>query len=340
MAAQPDQDAALTQTWFAQRLAEFKDISAEPAIAVALSGGGDSMALTWLLSRWAAKRGIQIHALTVNHGLRTEAAAEAREVGRWVQDWGLTHKILVWKGPKPVSRIQEEARKARYDLLATYCLKHKIRYLFLAHHANDQAETILFRLAKGSGLDGLSGMACEQPYDENLILIRPLLDVSHAQLLKTCKKAETPWVEDKSNVSDRYARIRLRQSMDVLETEGLTLKRITTLGGRMERARKALDQLTDLAWKNTVTEINTKHVVLIKNELFQYPEEIIVRLMQRVLQTVRGPKPYPPRLENLEDLVARMLDPRLAFRGATLGGCMIRMHQKKGLVTVEREASK
>ncbi|MCB1721002.1 MAG: tRNA lysidine(34) synthetase TilS, partial [Alphaproteobacteria bacterium] len=111
-------------------------------IAVAVSGGPDSMALCWLLSRWAVERGVKIHVLTVDHGLRPEAAEEAIQVGAWLGGWSqqVEHHILRWKTPADTA-IQEEARKARYGLMAEYCRVHDIRHLFLAHHRDDQAET-------------------------------------------------------------------------------------------------------------------------------------------------------------------------------------------------------
>ncbi len=330
----------ITLVQFSARLKTLiPDLANEPAIAVALSGGGDSMTLTYLLSRWAAKHDVALHALTVDHGLRKEAAAEAKQVGSWVKGWGLTHKILKWTGPKPATRIQEEARAARYRLLESYCQKHGIRYLFLAHHANDQAETILFRFAKGSGIDGLAGMAQLQKLSPHLTLVRPLLEMTHDQLIATCKAAKTPWVEDISNVSDRYARIRLRKSMEILEGEGLSVKRILSIGVRLERAGNALDQLTETAWKNTTDAENTKQVVFIQKALFELPEELVIRLLQKALRQVGAKKTYPPRLESIESLTHDLLkNPQ--FHAATLGGCVIRRRQKLGQITVERESIK
>ena len=338
MAAQPEK--TLTQTEFALRLLAFPVPDSETDIAVAVSGGGDSMALAWLLSRWAKKNGKTLHALTVDHGLRPEAAAEAKQVGGWMEALGIIHKTLRWKGAKPVSRIQEAARDARYKLMAGYCREHGIRSLFLAHHANDQAETILFRLAKGSGLDGLTGIAATQEYSPDLTLCRPLLEVTHQQLLKTCRAAKIDWVEDKSNVSDRYARVRLRQSMSVLEGEGLSLKRILSLGKRLDRARKALDQVTDSAWESSALNSNSKQIVFNYKSLLGYPEEVVLRCIMRAIQTFRVGRAYPPSLENLETLVSALVSSRGQFKAATLGGCLIRLQKKAGLVTVQRETTK
>lgn len=343
MAARPETASLkpLTEAQFSKRLESFSDLlNDQTDIAVALSGGGDSMALSFLLSRWAVQHGKTLHALTVNHGLRPEAAAEARQVASWVKPWGIVHKILNWTGDKPATRIQEEARAARYRLMAAYCQKNKISVLFLAHHANDQAETILFRLAKGSGLDGLSGMSERQGFSSKLTLVRPLLDVTHEQLLTTCKSAKIDWVEDKSNVSDRYARIRLRKSMGVLETEGLSVKRILSLGSRLERARSALEQVTDLAWEKCVIEYNSKLIVFNYKDLMVYPEEVVLRCVMRAVQHFRAGKTYPPRLESLETLVTKLVSQNRSFKAATLGGCVIRVQNKKGLLTIQPEVTK
>ena len=343
LAARPDTSSLkpLTEAQFSRRLESFSDLlSDQTDIAVALSGGGDSMALSLMLSRWAAQHGKTLHALTVNHGLRPEAAAEAKQVASWVKPWGIVHKILTWTGDKPSTRIQEEARAARYRLMATYCQKNKISLLFLAHHANDQAETILFRLAKGSGLDGLAGMSDRQDFSSKLTLLRPVLDVTHEQLLATCRAAKIEWVEDKSNVSDRYARIRLRKSMDVLEAEGLSVKRVLSLGLRLERARSALEQVTDPAWEKCVIEYNSKLIVFNYKDLLVYPEEIVLRCVMRAIQHFRAGRAYPPRLESLEDLVAKLVSQTTPFKAATLGGCVIRVQNKKGLVTIQPEVTK
>lgn len=304
---------------------------------MAVSGGGDSMALLGLLAAWAASRAVDVHALTVDHGLRAEAAAEARQVGAWARALGVRHKVLRWDGKKPVTKIQEEARAARYRLMAEYCHSKKIGVLFLAHHQDDQAETILFRLAKGSGLDGLSGMAEVQSYDVQLDLVRPLLNFTHAQLIATCKKAGQGWFEDISNVSDHYSRVRLRKSADVLAAEGLTPGRLAVLGARLQRASSALDQLTDIAWKDSVEIKETKRIVFALDVVLAHPEEIILRLLQRGLGELAGARRYPPSLEALEKIAAGIHDPSSSFRGATLANCIIRRSKSRNSLSIERE---
>lgn len=327
----------LTASEFSSQLERLGDFSSCADLAVAVSGGGDSMALAWLLAQWCKRHKVQLHVLTVNHGLRPEAAAEAKLVKQQVESWGASHKTLRWVGQKPGTRLQEEARTARYKLLTSYCHKHKIAYLFVAHHANDQMETVLFRLTKGSGLDGLGGMAPLQEHESGVTLVRPLLEMTHTQLLQVCKKAKISWVEDKSNVADRYARVRLRKSLEIFEAEGLTLKRILATAARLERAGKVLDQLTEKEEKNLVVEKDTKRLVYNVNGLSTLPEEIVIRILTKSIQSVSGKRRYPPSLERVEEIAAKICAGRGAFKAATLGGCLIQAKWGQGILSIQAE---
>lgn len=220
----------------------FADLLHHSHIAIGVSGGPDSMALAYLFSRWTEEQnGPHIHVLSVDHGLRPEAVAEVEHVRQMSESWPKTaHYILKWEGEKPAQRVQESARAARYDLMAAHCKSHDIGALALAHHRDDQAETVLFRLAKGSGLDGLAGMRQVQKRG-GLDLFRPLLDVSKEDILALCAVENIAYIEDPSNEKKRYARVRLRQSREVLEREGISSKRLAMTAKRMDRARCALD---------------------------------------------------------------------------------------------------
>ncbi len=310
------------------------------SIAVALSGGGDSMALVHCLAQWALQRGITVHALTVDHGLRPASKAEAQWVQGQVQGWhipNLKHEILAWKGRKPSSRIQEAAREARYKLLANYCDKNKIRHLFLAHHADDQAETILFRLAKGSGLDGLAGMGIATPYGGGLTLVRPCLGVTHDALISYCKQAKIEWVEDPSNHQDRFARVRLRQSADILAKEGLTSSRLAITAQRLARARQALERYTEKEEKKNIVIINTDSIEYKIKGLLALPEDIFVRILSRGIQHIGFKKNYAPRLEQIEALANQIRIQGTSFKGATLAGCVVKAHLKKNTLSIQRE---
>jgi tRNA(Ile)-lysidine synthase len=171
----------LTHEEFARAVERLGPLEKRPHLAVAVSGGADSLSLALFAAAWARKRGGCASALTVDHGLRPEAAAEARRVGRWLRARGIEHRIIAWRGTKPAANIQAAARAARYGLLSAWCARHGVLHLLLAHHADDQAETYLMRLARGSGVDGLAAMA---PVHElpSVRVLRPLLDVPRARL--------------------------------------------------------------------------------------------------------------------------------------------------------------
>ena len=221
---------------------DLHDLKAVP-LAVAVSGGPDSMALAHILALLAAESQFDLHILTVDHGLRVEAAQEAVEVATYFEGKDhVTARILERdiEDHQKDKRIQEAARQDRYALMAAYCAEKGIKHLFLAHHADDQMETVLFRLAKGSGLDGLAGMRDVQPYSDELTLCRPLLSLSKDDLLSYCAAHDIPYVEDKSNEDDKFARVRMRKSQAVLVEEGFSVQRLSVTASRLNRAGQAL----------------------------------------------------------------------------------------------------
>ena len=214
-----------------------------PFVAVAVSGGPDSLALAILADRWARSRGGRMCALTVDHRLRPESGAEIRALAGWLSARGVRHEILVWEGQKPATGIQEAARAARYRLLAQWCREHGCLHLLTAHHREDQAETHLIRRAAKSGGDGLAGMSAVRELDSCRIL-RPLLGVPKARLSATLAAEGQPFITDPSNRNPAFARARLRES--ARGTCGDPAALLDTIGrfGRervsRERARNAL----------------------------------------------------------------------------------------------------
>lgn len=312
----------------------------ESAIAVGVSGGPDSLALAWLLKDWAVKCGIALHVLTVDHGLRAESADEARQVGDLVHGWpNVTHRVLTWIGEKPDSRVLEEARHARYELLNDYCIAQNIRFLFLAHHQDDQAETFLFRLAKGSGLDGLGGMQVQQPYDQHLTLVRPLLSVPKQDLINVCEAHHLSYVRDPTNNNTDYARPRLRAARAVLEEEGLSAKRLAITALRLARARTALDQVARELQETALISGSNESVSFDWNKLRQTPEDILVRLLSKTIMQVSAlDKDYPTRLEKIEQLTHDLLTASQSFK-TTLGGCVFALDPAKAVLSVKQESA-
>jgi len=308
----------------------------ESSIAVAVSGGPDSMALCFLLSRWATEHGAEIHALHVDHGLRPESAQEALALEQMLAGWPhLQFRALTWDGDKPRAAIQEAARNARYGLMRDYCRAHNIGALALAHHRDDQAETLLFRLAKGSGLDGLAGMAAAGDYD-GLTLVRPLLEWGKDELIALCEAEAVASFNDPSNENKDYARVRLRQSRAALEEEGLTAARLAKTAQRLSRARMALEDIADKTYKSTLTDIDANRIVFQKQDLLAQPEEIILRVLIMAMEQLSPPDHYSARLERLETLLADMINAAL-FRRRTLGGVIFTRDDKANQIIIETE---
>jgi tRNA(Ile)-lysidine synthase len=224
----------------------FADWKSAPAIVLAVSGGPDSIALMWLAARWrrALARGPRLVAVTVDHGLRAEAAREARQVKRLAHSLDLPHRTLRWNGAKPKTGLPAAARAARYRLLAKAARQSRATHILTAHTRDDQAETLLMRLLRGSGIAGLAAMARESERD-GLRLARPFLDVSKSQLIATLKKAKVEFAEDPTNLDTTYTRPRLRTLMPALVAEGGDARNFVRLASRFARANAAVEVLVD-----------------------------------------------------------------------------------------------
>lgn len=324
----PGDPAPVTAAEFARAMAALDGFEPSPAVAVGLSGGGDSLALLLLLRHWVAERGGSLLALTVDHGLRAESADEAAAVGQAMARLGVPHRVLRWEGDKPAAGLQAAARAARHRLLSDACVEAGILHLALAHHRDDQAETVLLRLARGSGTDGLAGMTAVRA-DGAVRVIRPLLGFSHDRLLATCRAAGLDWVEDPSNHNPRFARARLRAARDLLGGEGLDGDRLCEVARRAGRARAALEQATAELLAQAATIHPEGWITLTWAPLLAAPEEIALRALAQALAAVGGPGPV--RDEALERLLGSLAE----GRGGTLGGCVVRM--RRGAVMVARE---
>jgi tRNA(Ile)-lysidine synthase len=223
-------------------------------LVLAVSGGPDSTALLVLAARWAKrhKRGPKLLAVTVDHGLRPEAAREAAMVKRLARSLGVPHRTLHWRGRKPRAGLPEAARQARYALLAQAARGAGFAHILTAHTLDDQAETVLFRLARGSGLYGLTGMAHAVPLPvgdvREIFLVRPLLHVAKARLVATLEAARIAYAQDPSNDDPRFTRARLRKElMPALAREGLDARGLARLAARLRRAESTIALAVDAA---------------------------------------------------------------------------------------------
>ncbi len=231
----------------------FSDLGHLPALVLAVSGGPDSTALMVLAARWRQSLKVKpaLIAVTVDHGLRAQSRGEAAAVGRLARKLGLAHRTLRWTGAKPNTGLQQAARAARYRLLADAARKLGAAHILTAHTLDDQAETVLIRMSRGSGVTGLAAMtrlsALPASGQSALKLVRPLLDIPKARLIATLRAAKIPFADDPSNRDPRFTRARLRGLMPELAREGLDARRLALLALRLKRADMAIEAVVDRA---------------------------------------------------------------------------------------------
>ena len=279
----PDDDHSAVSAEDAKRL--FADWKAVPAMVLAVSGGPNSLALMWLMARWrrALTRGPQLVAVTVDHGLRAEAAREARDVKRLARALELPHRTLRWTGPKPKNGVPAAARDARYRLLAQAARNSGATHVLTAHTRDDQAETLLMRMLRGSGIAGLAAMARETERD-GVRLARPLLDVPKSRLIATLQKAKIDFVDDPTNRDLSFTRPRLRAIMPVLAEEGGDSRSLARLAARLARANAAVEVLADGAERYlALRDRDSERPGFDAGVFAALPEEIRVRLLKRAI---------------------------------------------------------
>src|SRR5690606_15603616 len=270
------------------------------------------------------RKGFTLHVFTVDHGLCKEAAAEARYAGVLAQELGVPHRILRWKGEKPASGIQAAARKARYRLLLEACRKVGAGDLLVAHHLEDQAETFLLRLARGSGVDGLSAMKPMRLLSEGepqVRLLRPLLDLPRQRLHATIARSGLVPVSDPSNEDERFDRVKARKIVGHLAPLGLDAARLARIAGHMARAREALEgAVVDLLAAHAMLS-PYGHMEVDADALDTAPAEIGLRALATAIR-IAGGADYAPRLNALEAVYAALLAGQLGG-GRTLAGVKI-----------------
>jgi len=295
----------------------FADWKHAPVLVLAVSGGPDSIALMWLAARWrgALSRGPRLLAVTVDHGLRAEASREAREVKHLARHLGVTHRTTRWTGEKPTSGVPAAARAARYRLLATVARQSGASHVLTAHTRDDQAETLLMRLLRGSGIGGLAAMARESER-EGVLIVRPFLDISKSQLIATLEKAKIGYADDPTNRDTRFTRPRIRGLIEELAAEGGDARNLARLASRLARANAAIEVLADgaaryLALRDRKARLPPMSIGAgPRNTGFEaaafaaLPEEIRLRLLLRAVDRVGHEG--PAELGKVEALLAAL----------------------------------
>jgi len=341
----------------------FADLIDQPVLVLAVSGGPDSTALLVLAARWRkrAKRGPKLFAVTVDHGLRAESKREAAAVKRLAARLGIPHRTLRWTGAKPVTGLQRKAREARYRLIGAAARRAGAACVLTAHTLDDQAETLLFRMARGSGLTGLAGMAPARVLSDllardeadafavdgadasrhdgagaGLALVRPLLGIPKARLIATLRAAKVPFADDPSNHDPRFTRTRLRALMPALAGEGLDARRFALLARRLRRADAVIELAVDAAAAALAPGTwPARGPIVFEAEAFaRVPAEVGLRLLGRAIAAVGDEGPVRlGKLEALTGALAPAIAADVRLR-RTLAGALVTLD--RGRLTVER----
>jgi tRNA(Ile)-lysidine synthase len=297
------------------------------AIVVAVSGGGDSVALMLLLAAYAKahKRKAPL-VLTVDHGLRKSSAKDSKQVAAWAKKAGLVAHVLTWGGAKPASGVEAAAREARYRLMGDWLVRNRIGTLVVGHTIDDQAETFLLRLARGSGLDGLAAMRSNAPWPvagfPKLTVARPLLNIARGDLRAWLKARGEAWLDDPMNEDEAFDRVKIRRAAKALADLGLTAPRLAAAASHLARARVALESATEaLLARATRWPKGQASMLLAPAMLVAAPREVGLRALAGALMAVSG-QGYRPRFEALERLFDHMAAGTLG-KGANLHGCHI-----------------
>jgi len=314
--------------------AVFAAVAEAPSIGLAVSGGADSLALLLLAARWAAGRPRPPHLVvySLDHGLRPEAAGEVAMVLAAAKSLGIDARGLVWHGDKPPSGLQEAARQARYRLIGAAMQQDGVGVLLTAHHRQDQAETVLMRLAHGSGVEGLKGMSALAEI-EGVAVHRPLLDVEPADLAAIVAAAGLVPVADPSNLDTHYERVRWRQAMPALAELGLDAATLALFAERMGQADAAIAQMAEACFAEIVRLDGFGAARIALAPFAGLSPAVSTRVLGRVLNIVGG-RQKPRALGQVERLRAALCGPGLD-RASTVLGCVVRL--KGDAVTVARE---
>jgi tRNA(Ile)-lysidine synthase len=288
-----------------------------------------------LFADWSDAAGREKPAvLIVDHGLREGSRKDAALAAQWARDAGFAAEVLRWTGREPASGIEEKARAARYRLMGDWCAAHGVRALFLAHSEDDQAETFLLRLGRGSGVDGLSAMRPSGRFPiegyPKIEVLRPLLTFRRGELRAFLEQRGFRWLEDPMNEDPRFARTRIREMLPMLEKAGVTVTRIAQGAAHLARAREALEAETEAFLSAHARVADDGDAYLNSAALTTLPREIGLRVLGSLLMRVSGAG-YRPRFERLERLY-EALTGRNFGQARTLHSCRIGLAPKREAV--------
>ena len=302
-------------------------------LAVAVSGGPDSLALAYLAKCYSLRNKTKVKYYIVNHKLRKESSLEVEKVKKILRKIDIQCKILNWNGKKPSKNIQATARNKRYSLLAKECKKNNIKYLLLGHHLNDLFENFLIRIVRGSGLNGLISFSKNTKYrDQDLDIVRPLLNLEKKDLLYISNEVFSFFVKDPSNINEYYKRTRIRNLLYSLEKEGLDVKKLELTINNLKDSDKSIKFYVDRNLKKNVVFFKKKNSYILKSNFFDQSHEIIFRSLSNLIQKL-GKKYYPVRGKSINELMKKIS--KKSFTKVTLGACYVERVNETILISEE-----
>ena len=301
--------------------------------AVAVSGGPDSLALAFLAKCFSIKYKVSVKYFIVDHKLRKESSSEAKIVINILKKIGISCKILTWNGKKPSTNIQSVAREKRYLLLVEECKKNKIKNILLGHHLDDLFENFLIRILRGSGLKGLISLNKNTKYkDNNIKILRPLLDLEKKNLVDLSKRIFNLFIKDPSNKDKNFKRIRIRNLLSSLRKEGLDKKKLLLTINNLKDSDKSIKFYVDRnIEKNSIYSKKQNRFILSAN-FFDQAHEIIFRSLTKIIQKI-GQKYYPVRGKSISELI-KNIKSNSSIK-VTLGSCFIEKINESVLISRE-----
>ena len=299
---------------------------------VAVSGGPDSLALSFLSKIYSINKSVKVKYFIVDHKLRKQSTNEVKIVKRLFKILDTKLYVLSWNGKKPKNNIQSIARRKRYNLLLNQAKKLKINNIVLGHHKDDFYENFFIRILRGSGLNGIVSFD-KNSKEQNINLIRPLLNFSKQELQNITKKVFNSYIQDPSNEDDKYKRVKIRNFIRKLQTEGLDLEKFKLTVNNLKYANESIKFFTKKNIDDNSITIKNKKSILLNNQFFNQPEEIVFRSLTQIINTV-GKKYYPSRGKKIEKIISELKNQH--FFKTTLGNCIIKRVNKTILVSKER----
>ena len=308
-----------------------KNLNLNEDLIVAVSGGPDSLALSYLSKIYSINKEINVKYFIVDHKLRKNSSKEASFVKKHLKKLGIDLIILRWIGDKPKSNVQSVARNKRYELLSNQAKKFNISNILLGHHKDDLLENFFIRILRGSGLNGMVSFD-ERTELKKVKLIRPLLEFTKKDLIYITKKVFETYVEDQSNKNDRFKRVKIRNLLKALELEGLDKDKFNLTIKNLKFANDSIKFFTDKNLKENSNISKKKTLAYLNKEFFYQPEEIVFRSFTEIIKIV-GRKFYPVRGKKVDKVILQIKN-NSSFK-VTLGNCIIKKVNKTIIVSKE-----